>query len=231
MRKAAAAHRVGIGFADCALVAGGECRRNRARAAAKTAVDMRGQALPERTFALARLCDKHRAKGGAGRANAVKPCAPCKIIAAGKRRMLRRHKPRFHRHDSPRAQAGGCIFLADIDAEAWRQVGAGDWRHHHPHPFARGQYIDPLDLGGKARHHRAFQHRRCHPHAFAPDEAASARQQQAADQQRPPPARTLPCQRAKGRETTRDQHKARPHCGVGEQEPCGNPSAQHYRRP
>ena len=71
MRKAAAAHRVGIGFADCALVAGGERRCNRARAAVKTAVDMRGQALPERAFALARLYEKHRAKRGSGRADAV----------------------------------------------------------------------------------------------------------------------------------------------------------------
>ena len=180
---------------------------------------------------LARRDHGNRREGPAGRADAVEPCHPCKVIGTGHCRARRRHQPRPGLKHRAGTETCRHILFRDIEPDARRHPFRRRWFQPHTHDAARGQMLDALDGPGEAGDGGTGEHRRRNPLGAKPDEAATDRgdQRPDADASRGPPAIAQCDCRQRHRDRCGDERA--PSCGVGQQEPGRDPRSQHYRQP
>ena len=245
MRKARAPHRLGIGKANPALVAGRERRRDAARAAGKPGLDMRGQPGPQRAARHPRPHHAHRAippspKATSGRTDAFKPGDPRIVIGAGHSGHWRRKQPRAQANYRPRSQIRQRIADRQIDADARRQ-GDGlaitahrrpaTWPQPQPDQRARGQRLDALDPRGKFGHDSTRKPGRRHPLRPPPDHCHAQRgkcRRHRHHAARPP----APVKRPRAdTDRARDQQPQNPSLPAREHEPHRNARPERHGHP
>ena len=230
------AHRLGVGFGDAVLVAGGERGGDAAlRPVAERIADMRGEpgaqiGEPGRPASTRRRRDDREVERAPAAADALEPGGPGEIVAARRGRRRRRHQPGAHPHRRAGGKAGRSARLVDIDAQARRQRRVIRRDEEAQRAFG-GERLNAFDARRECRDMLALDSGRRDPLGLGPDQAAAHRRGEREDRRRATPACTRRGGEKPAGRAQRKREESEPGRAVRQREPGGDAGDEADRKP